>query len=129
MIEGVVNAAYEAAVSLTVRSQTGHTREIEAVVDTGFNGFLTLPPEVVAELGLPFVSIGRATLADGSEIVYDVYGVAVLWDGQSRYIEADAADTTPLVGMQLLDRHSLYVEVEGGGRVLIQAREHRSVQL
>lgn len=129
MIEGAVNAAYEAIVSLTVRGQEGHTREIEAVVDTGFNGFLNLPPDVVAELGLPFVSIGRAILADGSEISYDVYGVAVLWDGQPRYIEADAADTTPLVGMQLLDRHSLYVEVEGGGRVLTQARERQSVQI
>ena len=67
---------------------------MEAVVDTGFNGFLILPPDVVAELGLPFVSIGRATLDDGTEIVYDIYGVAVRWDGQSRYIEADAAGTT-----------------------------------
>ena len=25
------------------------------------------------------------------------------WDGQTRYVEADAADTTPLVGMRLLD--------------------------
>ena len=123
MIEGVVNAAYEAVVSLPVRGPAGQTREIEAVVDTGFNGFLTLPPAVVAELGLPLVSIGRATLADGSEIAYDVYGIAVFWDGQTKYIEADAADTTPLVGMQLLDRHNLYVEVEGGGRVSIQARE------
>ena len=123
MIEGVVNAAYEAVVSLPVRGPAGQTREIEAVVDTGFNGFLTLPPAVVAELGLPLVSIGRATLADGSEIAYDVYGIAVFWDGQTKYIEADSADTTPLVGMQLLDRHNLYVEVEGGGRVSIQARE------
>ena len=123
MIEGVVNAAYEAVVSLPVRGPAGQTREIEAVVDTGFNGFLTLPPAVVAELGLPLVSIGRATLADGSEIAYDVYGIAVFWDGQTKYIEADAADTTPLVGMQSLDRHNLYVEVEGGGRVSIQARE------
>ena len=84
MIEGVVNAAYEAVVSLAVRGPAGRAREIEGVVDTGCNGFLTLPPAEVAELGLPFVSIGRATLAGGNEIVYDVCGVAVLWDGQPR---------------------------------------------
>ncbi len=123
MIEGVVNAAYEAVVTLTILSPAGPTREVEAVVDTGFNGFLTLPTALITELRLPFASMGRATLADGSEITYDVYGVSVLWDGQPRYIEADAADTTPLVGMLLLDRHSLYVEVEDRGRVVIQPRQ------
>ncbi len=34
---------------------------------------------------------------------------------------AIAADTTPLVGMRLLDGHSLYMEVQDGGRVVIQA--------
>ena len=121
MIEGVVNAAYEAVVSLTLDGPAGQTRDIGAVVDTGFNGFLTLPPAVVAELGLPFVSIGRATLADGSEISYDIYGVTVLWDGQRIYIEADAADTTPLVGMLLLDGHDLNIQVRDVGRVVIQA--------
>ena len=37
-------------------------------------------------------------------------------------IEVDAADTTPLVGMRLMDSHSLYVEVENGGRVIIDAK-------
>ena len=118
-----MNAAYEAVVSLTVDGPAGQTRDMEALVDTGFNGFLTLPPAAVAELGLPFVSIGRATLADGSEISYGIYGVTVLWDSQRIYIEADAADTTPLVGMLLLDGHDLSVQVRNGGRVVIQAGE------
>ena len=67
MIEGVVNANMEAVVTLTLRGETGQEREIEAVIDTGFNGFLTLPPTLAVELGLPFASIGLATLADGSE--------------------------------------------------------------
>ena len=31
-------------------------------------------------------------------------------------------DATPLVGMRLLDSHNLYMEVENGGRVVIQAK-------
>ena len=50
-----------------------------------------------------------------------VYSVTVLWDGQPRPVKADATGSTPLVGMLLLDRHSLYVEVENGRRVVIQA--------
>jgi len=110
-------------IALAVQSPPGQSRDIEAVVDTGFNGFLTLPTTLVSELELPFVSIGQATLADGSEIAYDVYGATVLWAGQAVYVEADAADTTPLVGMLLLDGHDLSVQVREGGRVVIQAGE------
>ena len=123
MIQGSVNAAYEAVVTLAVRGPAGQTTEIDAVIDTGFTGVLTLPPALVSELGLPFVTRGRATLANGSEDFFDICEVAVLWESQLRYVLADAADTTPLLGMALLDSHSLYVEVERGGRVVIQAKE------
>ncbi len=36
---------------------------------------------------------------------------------------ADAVDTTPLVGMRMLDRHNLNIDVADGGRVIIQAIE------
>lgn len=121
MIEGAVNAAYEAVVTFPLRGPTGQTREIEAVVDTGFNRYLTLPPVVVADLGLDFVGWGRVTLADGSEQGFDVYRATVLWDGQPRYVDTYEADTTPLIGMLLLDGHNLNIDVEDGGRVVIQA--------
>ena len=95
MIEGAVNAAYEAALLLTVHGPEGHPREIEAVVDTGYNGFLTLPPVLMVELDLPFVTSGEATPADGNTISFDIHMVTVDWDGQARHIEADAAETTP----------------------------------
>ncbi len=122
MIHGAVNPAYEAVVRLTVQGPSGQAREIEAVVDTGYNGFLTLPPALVTELGLVYRDRGRAILADGSEALFDIYDVAVLWDNRLRNTRASAADATPLVGMRLLHSHSLYVEVEDGGSVVIQAR-------
>ena len=123
MIEGVVNAAYEPVVALAVQGPLGQTSEIEAVVDTGFTGFLAVTPALATELGLALEGTSRATLADGSEVTFDVYDVAVLWDGQPRYVLADAAETTPLVGMRLLDRHNLNIDVEDGGRVLIRPRQ------
>ena len=123
MIEGVVNAAHEAVLTLTLHGLEGRSLETEAVVDTGFSRFLTLPPSAVAELGLKSVGVNRVVLADGSEVALDVYGVTVLWDGQTRDVVAYAAETTPLVGMALLHGHSLYMYVEAGGRVVIQADE------
>ncbi len=120
MIEGVVSANYEAVITLPLRGPTGRTREVEAVVDTGFNGYLTLPPMLVADLALSVVGDGEAVLADGSEAAFDVYGVTAVWDGELRYVETGAVGVDPLVGMSLLDSHSLYVEVADGGRVVIQ---------
>lgn len=122
MIQGVVNDAHEAVVTLSLRGPTGRVRDIEAVIDTGYSGFLTLPSTLVTELGLPFAYIGRAFLANDDEVSFDVHDVTVLWDGLPKHIKADAAGSTPLVGMLLLDKHDLNIEVESGGRVIIQAR-------
>ncbi len=123
MIEGVVNVGYEAVVTLPLQGSEGQAREVEAVIDTGYSGYLTLPPALAAELGLAFVGNGHAFLANDAEVEFDVYDVTVLWDGQPRDIEADATGSTPLVGMLLLDRYDLSIQVRTGGRVVIQARE------
>ncbi len=123
MIEGFVNSNLEAVVTLPLQGPAGRTLEVDAVIDTGFNGYLTLPPMLVADLGLPVVGDGEAVLADGSETAFDVYGVTVLWNGQSRYVETGAVGVDPLVGMSLLDSHNLSIDVRKGGRVAIQATE------
>ena len=121
MIQGVVNDAYEAVVALSLQGPAGQVQDIEAVVDTGYSGFLPLPPALVTELGLPFAYVGRAFLANDDEVTFDVHDVTVLWDGEPRHIKADATGSTPLVGMLLLDRHSLNIEVQSGGRVVVQS--------
>ncbi len=115
-----MNAAHDAVVPLALHDSAGQSRDIEAVIDTGFTGILTATPALAGEFGLDFRGTSRATLDRGSEIIFSSYSVDVLWDGQAKYVEANAADTTPLVGMRLLDSHSRYVEVEDGGHVVIE---------
>ncbi len=122
MIQGYVNDAYEAIVPFTLQGPSGQTRDIEAVIDTGYNGFLTLTSELVTALRLQYRSRDLAVLADGREAVFDVYGVTVIWDGHDRYVDAYVSDATPLVGMRLLDGHNLNIEVVNSGRVAIQGR-------
>ena len=120
MITGIVNPDYEAVIHLWVQGPAGQEHEVDAIIDTGFNGFLTLPPVLVAALGLTRLSRGRAILANGTEDIFDIYGATVLWDSQPRYVETDAVDTIPLVGMSLLDGYDLHLQVMAGGRVAIQ---------
>ncbi len=78
MIEGTVNANLEATISLTVCETSRLEREILAVIDTGFDGFLTLPPAVISDLNLAWRMCGRAMLADGSEILVDIFEATVI---------------------------------------------------
>lgn len=66
MITGTVNANREAILRLTIRDASGQDHERDAVVDTGFDGWLSLPPDFIAALGLRWYRFGRAILADGS---------------------------------------------------------------
>ena len=109
--------------ALSLQGPEGQAQEIEAVIDNGHSGFLTLPTALVRELVLPFAYIGRAYLANDDEVTFDVHDFAVLRDGKPRHIKANATGSTPLVGMLLLDKHRLNIDVQNGGRVVIQPIE------
>jgi clan AA aspartic protease len=119
MITGVVTADREAVVRLTVRGPERQELTIEAVIDTGFDGWLSLPPNSIARLRLPWRQRGRAILADGSESVFDIYEGTAIWDRQPRRIPVDEAETAPLVGMSLLWEHELVIQLRPRGRVAI----------
>src|SRR5439155_9220904 len=93
---------------------------IEAVIDTGYTASLSLPPALVAPLGLRWKSFGRGILADGSECLFDVYVGKVVWDGKERRVLVDEADTDPLVGMALLSGYELTMQIRTRGKITIK---------
>lgn len=119
MINGRVTVYREAIISLSVKGSEGQSKEIDAVIDTGFNGFLTLPASLIQELGLVWRRRGRAMLADGSESLFDIYEATITWDGRPRRIAVDEVNSDPLIGMSLLYGYELTVQVVDGGRVVI----------
>ena len=120
MMTGAVNPELEALLQLTVRDAGGQPRSVPAVIDTGFNGFLTLPPTLIATLGLPWLCRQEGQLADGSVQAFDVYVATVDWDGQPRSVEVDAAEAQPLIGMGLMQGSELRIQVRPGGSVTIE---------
>lgn len=119
MIAASVRDSTEAVIALAVSGPGGATN-IDAVVDTGFDGSLSLPPAHISRLSLPLQGRARALLADGSRTVFDFYEATVIWDGVTRRVSVDEADTDPLVGMGLLYGYELTVEVVNGGAVAIR---------
>ena len=125
MINGVVTASRDAVVRVTVRGPSGGAQRIRAVIDTGYNGWLSLPAELISRLVLPWLQIGFATLADGSETAFNIYEGLVLWDTRRRRIPVDESECTPLVGMSLLEGYELKMQVCRAGKVTIKALGRR----
>ncbi len=117
MIQGIVNADFEPIISLFICHSDGKVHQYQAIIDnqaiinTGFNGWLSLPPELIAFLNLKWKRRGRAILGDGSECVFNVYEAIVVWDGDYLTIPIDEADSEPLVGMSLMEGYQLVVQV------------------
>jgi predicted aspartyl protease len=83
-------------------------------------------PRVIEEnyihsLGLPWRTRGSVVLANGAVDQFDIYAATVTWDGESRNILVEEADTEPLVGMALLRGYALSVQIVPGGTVTIAA--------
>lgn len=121
MIHGVVNFRYELTLPLVVGNSDGQRELINTVIDTGFDGFLSLPSEIIARLELPWRTSNIATLGDGSKTVFDFYTATVIWDGQYRSIDIAESEMEPLLGLAILRGYRLEVDNVEGGVVKIDA--------
>ena len=119
-MRGIVNAELEAVLELCLEDSNGQEQIIEAIIDTGFNGYLTLPSGIIQSLQASYLGRGRATLADGNEGIFAIHQVALRWDNQLKQVEVDVMECAPLVGMALLKNYHLQISVVVGGEVLIQ---------
>jgi len=119
MITGLVTDRLEGIIHVEVYGPNGENLRVAVIVDSGFDGCLTLPLVLIESLGLPLRQRGRAELADGTTTLYDTYEGTVTWDGQPLRIKVDSAETTLLLGMGLLKGFELTMQVIANGRVMI----------
>ncbi len=88
---------------------------LEFVLDTGFTGYLTLPPAVVAALNLPFLHRMPANLADDSMVDIPVHVAIIRWNGVQTTVRVLATGRRPLLGTALLDDKELVAQFRDGG--------------
>jgi clan AA aspartic protease len=120
MMKGVVSPSCEAMIRFAIGNKNGQLQTIDAVIDTGYTGFLSVPSEIIVTLNLPWTGIDRVTLGDGSETTFEVYSGRIIWDGEYRDIPINESETDPLVGMSLLYSYDLRIQTVVGGIVTIE---------
>jgi len=117
---GLVTPDYQAIIRITIYGHDSEIRlELEALIDTGFNGFLSLHPAIISQLTLPQTDIRAVELADGSLIETKIYRANVSWPDPNHVVEVMEITGDNVIGMLLLRDHELHIEVRDGGIVEI----------
>jgi clan AA aspartic protease len=121
MMTGIVNASGEAVLRVVVGDLATQRIVVDALIDTGYTGNLTLPPSTIAALNLPWRGSEEGVLGDGSTQMFDVYSATIIWDGEFRTIKVNESDTDPLLGVGLLYGYEVCIQTISGGTVTVKA--------
>jgi len=116
MTTGFITSDQEPALRLEVVGPNG-ARSFEAIIDTGFNGGLAIPPDWIEALGLPRAGHEQMVLADGSVTGAYLYDGYVVLDEEAYDVVVTEAPGTPLAGTDLFWGFSLFVEFQVDGTV------------
>ena len=123
MTVGAVNLLRRPAVNIALIDRNGQEQSIEAHLDTGFTGNLTLPIAAIAQLELPFIGNTNFRIGDGVLTRFELYEATIWWQGNHRTINVLASEVFPLVGVGLLWGNNLSVDFRHGGDVIITELE------
>ena len=106
---------------LTVRLILPNGRQVglEFVVDTGFEGALTLPLETITQLELPFELELDSVLADGNAVLTPVHSATILWQNKQIDVAILGLGERSLLGTALLASYRLTVDFLESGQVTI----------
>lgn len=112
MIQGRLREDGQAVVELNVVCSDRRSHTVPAIIDTGFNGQVSLSRRVVDELEplLTYEGTVEVELANGMVIEDDVYSGTIRFDGQeltAEIIITDSEDT--LIGTGLLTNKVLLI--------------------
>lgn len=119
---GTVDSSGEALVPLTVEGlgSGGQQRDITALLDTGFNGFLALPPALIGELDLEQISREQYMTAGGAMHFTGVYEVVVVFGERRLLVDEIVEAAEPLVGLGLLWEFKVCLGYREGGDVTLE---------
>ncbi|MCY4475758.1 MAG: clan AA aspartic protease [Chloroflexi bacterium] len=104
---------------IAVYGRSNARARVQAVIDTGFTGHMTLPIDAIRALNLTLVAEEEMTMANGETVIFEAYSALADWHGQLRPVRVHCAEADPLIGMAMLRDHDLHVRVVPDGPVNI----------
>ena len=104
MISGRLTEDRLPLVTLNLIDHNEVVHPVTFLVDTGYDGWLVLPPDIIRELALPPTGDANiVTVAGGATLEWANYRARLYWNGRVRDVVVLESDTMPLLGMAMLD--------------------------
>lgn len=115
------NAAGSLELWLTIDVENTHgtLHPCEALIDTGFTGWLMLPEAVIQQLGLTTHDQTQAVLATGEIRSIHYCLTRVLWQGALQPVVLFQSRDQSLLGMQLLKGNVITIHAWEDGEITI----------
>jgi len=114
MLQGRVNQYGEPVVEITLILK-GVPRELPAIIDTGFNGYLSVPRPIIGKSGWEFLGFEDYELASGQILRERVYWGSVSFEREPMEVYVVATDSDDiLIGTGLLRGKRLVVDFRTG---------------
>ena len=120
MIRGTVFPNRQALLAVALLDTAGQFQPFEFVLDTGFDGDLSLPAQTIQTLVAVRLSPSIIELADGSRTTAHTWEATALWDGERRTVSIMESEGDPLLGMSLLWGNHISLAAEAFGDLVIE---------
>ena len=120
MIIGTLAENLDMVVTVEVADSSGVFQLLEVVIDTGFNGDLALPRDVIAGLGLAYRGHSPYTLGTGEAETLRNYEGLASWRERTLDVEITETESESLVGMAMLTGSKISIPAQIGGEVSVE---------
>lgn len=120
MIRGRVDFTLEAVVVVPVRDGNGQFRPVEFIIDTGFDGYLSLPLERIQQLAAEPAGKTGVTFGNGQTEDWNSWQCHILWHDRPREVAVFESRGDSLIGMALLEHSEVTMQVRTDGAVVIE---------
>jgi clan AA aspartic protease len=110
VLKGIVNDREEPVVNLHLISSNGHAHFYPVIIDTGFNGNLSVPEKLAKRYGWPWIGNESYEIATGDVVEQKVFLGEIRWFGMQEQVYAVASHASDiLMGTRLLRRYQLNI--------------------
>src|SRR6266704_3967830 len=111
MLKGFVNARREPVIRIALLSSRNRSQSFPAVIDTGFNGTLSLPETLMRRLGWRWIGHESYEIATGDVVREKVFVGRIRWMRQIQEVDIVASHAKDiLIGTRLLEGRRLMLD-------------------
>ena len=110
MIEDIINNFDEPIIKLDICLSSNNSKKVNAIIDTGFNGYISIPNTLIEESNWDFLGTEEYELANGDIVEEKVYLGKIFFDGDELQVFSLTNRTNDvLIGTKVLKNKILKI--------------------